>query len=176
MPYDRIRDIASGFRRLRGAAATRAAAPGAARAGLFEAMESRVLFAGTGLAATYFDDPDFGGVTTQRVDPSINFNWQGGAPAPDIEPDTYSVRWAGQILPRHSEQYTFHTTSNDGVRLWVDGQLLVDNWTNHVATENSGQITLSAGRKYAVRLNRRGKYRLFCGLHPVAMTQRIVVR
>ena len=108
--------------------------------------------AGMGLAATYFDDPEFGGVTTRRVDRTVDFAWQGGSPAPDIEPYTYSVRWSGQIRPAHSEQYTFYTTSNDGVRLWVDGQPVIDNWTNHRATENEGEVILDGGRKYDIRL------------------------
>ena len=108
--------------------------------------------AGMGLAATYFDDPGFAGVATQRVDRTVNFDWADRSPAPDIEPNTYSARWTGQVRPEFSEQYTFHTTSNDGVRLWVDGQLLIDNWTNHAATQDTGRITLAAGRKYDLRL------------------------
>ena len=48
--------------------------------------------------------------------------------------------------------YTFYTTSDDGVRLWVDNQLLINNWTDHGATENSGGITLTAGKKYDIKL------------------------
>jgi beta-glucanase (GH16 family) len=108
--------------------------------------------AGMGLSATYFDDPDFGGVTSRRADGTVDFDWGAGSPAPDIEPYLYSVRWEGQVRPEHSETYTFHTTSNDGVRLWVDGQLLVDHWTNHAATQDSGQVELEAGRKADLRL------------------------
>ena len=48
--------------------------------------------------------------------------------------------------------YTFTTTSDDGVRLYVNGQLLVDNWTDHAATQNSGTLSLVAGQKYDIRL------------------------
>jgi len=104
--------------------------------------------AGMGVAATYFDDPEFAGVSAQRVDRTVDFDWQGGAPAPGIEPNTYSVRWEAQVRPQFSEAYTFQTTSNDGVRLWVDGRLIVDNWTNHAATVDAGSIPLEAGRRY----------------------------
>jgi hypothetical protein len=66
--------------------------------------------------------------------------------------DNFSVRWSGSVAPRYSEPYTFYTASDDGVRLWVNDQLLIDNWTNHSATENSGTITLQAGQKYALKL------------------------
>lgn len=87
--------------------------------------------AGMGLAATYFDDPEFAGASVQRVDPRADFNWRSRSPARGIKRFTYSVRWTGQVRPEHSEEYTFHTTSNDGVRLWVDGRLIIDNWSNH---------------------------------------------
>jgi len=64
----------------------------------------------------------------------------------------YSVRWAGQVQPRFSETYTFTTLSDDGVRLWVGGKQLVDNWTPHGTTEDWGTVTLEAGRRYDVKL------------------------
>jgi hypothetical protein len=49
-----------------------------------------------------------------------------------------------------TETYTFHTNSDDGVRLWVDGQLLIDNWTDHANTEDRGTIDLIAGGTYNI--------------------------
>ncbi|MBI4324721.1 MAG: hypothetical protein HY674_05600 [Chloroflexi bacterium] len=66
--------------------------------------------------------------------------------------DGFSVRWTGRIEPRYSETYTFTTFSNDGVRLWVNGQLIVDNWTDHSGREDSGTIALQAGKKYDLKL------------------------
>ena len=48
--------------------------------------------------------------------------------------------------------YTFTTMSDDGVRLWVNGQQIVSNWANHALTSNSGTISLSAGIKYDIKL------------------------
>jgi hypothetical protein len=62
------------------------------------------------------------------------------------------VRWTGQVEPLYSETYTFYTVSDDGVRLWVDGQLLVDNWNNHSAHEDNGTIDLAAGQQYDLRM------------------------
>jgi hypothetical protein len=66
--------------------------------------------------------------------------------------NVYSAVWTGNIEPRFSEDYTFHTLSNDGVRLWIDGRKVLENWTNHSVTEDSGTIPLEAGRKYNVKL------------------------
>ena len=105
-----------------------------------------------GLRAEYFDAPDFTGPRLERVDPTVDFRWGPGAPAPSMDGNTFSVRWTGSVVPRYSEAYTFHTFSNDGVRLWVDGQLLIDNWTRHTAAEDAGTLVLQAGRPYSLRL------------------------
>lgn len=72
-------------------------------------------------------------------------------PAPEIK-DEFSVRWTGSIEPRHSEEYTFSTLSNDGVRLWIDGKLVIDNWTTHSAKEDQGTIKLTAGKRHDLKL------------------------
>jgi hypothetical protein len=131
-------------------AAVASAAVEAARA--FEPIESRLLLSGAGLQAEYFNNPDFTGTSVRRVDPTINFEWQERSPAEGIDPYTYSVRWTGQVEPRFSETYTFSTLSDDGVRLWVNGQKIIDNWTKHPTTVNWGYIALEAGNKYDMRM------------------------
>lgn len=66
--------------------------------------------------------------------------------------DQYSVVWAGQVEPRHTGDYTFYTLSNDGVRLTVNGVPIIDNWTDHSATEDKGVIALEARKKYDLKL------------------------
>jgi LmbE family N-acetylglucosaminyl deacetylase len=107
---------------------------------------------GDGLAADYFDNSDLTNLRLSRVDPTVNFDWGVGSPDPAVGPDSFSVRWTGQVEPRFTETYTFATISDDGVRLWVNGQLLVNNWTLHPPTENSGSIPLVAGQRYDVRM------------------------
>src|SRR5688572_11078881 len=83
------------------------------------------LTGGIGLRGEYFDNRDFSAPKLTRVDPTVNFNWGTGSPDPAIGSDTFSVRWTGRVSPRYSETYRFYTTSDDGVRLWVNGQLLI---------------------------------------------------
>ena len=102
---------------------------------------------GNGLSATYYDNMDLTGATVTRVDPTIDFSWGTGVPAAGIGADTFSVRWTGQVQPQFTGTYTFYTVSDDGVRLWVNGQQIVNNWTDHAPTENSGTIALAAGQR-----------------------------
>lgn len=107
---------------------------------------------GNGLSVVYYNRKDLSGTSIVRTDTAIDFNFKRGSPQKFIAPDTFSARWLGAIEPRFSELYTFTTTSNDGVRLWVDDQLLIDQWNDHVATEHTATITLQAGQRYALRL------------------------
>jgi glucose/arabinose dehydrogenase len=107
---------------------------------------------GTGLAATYYNNIDFTGTTVSRTDGTVNFDWASGSPAAAIGADTFSARWTGQVQPQFSETYTFYTQSDDGVRLWVNNVPVVNNWTDHAITENSGTIALTAGQRYDIRM------------------------
>jgi hypothetical protein len=105
----------------------------------------------TGLIAAYYPSTDLTGPATARIDPNINYDF-GATPPPTGGTTNFSVRWLGQIQAQFSETYTFYTYSDDGVRLWVNNQLLIDNFTLHSGTENSGTIALQAGQKYDIRV------------------------
>jgi hypothetical protein len=107
---------------------------------------------GTGLKADYFDNVDFTALRATRTDPAVDFDWAGGAPVPGMGADTFSVRWTGYVEAPAGGTYTFATVSDDGVRLWVNGQPLVNHWIPHAATEDSGMLVLSAGQRAAVRM------------------------
>jgi mono/diheme cytochrome c family protein len=107
---------------------------------------------GTGLTGQYFDNSDFTGATFTRTDTTVNFNWGLGSPASSMGVDTFSVRWTGQVQPQYSQAYTFHVTGDDGVRLWVNNQLIIHKWVLQSATEWSGSIALVAGNKYDIKL------------------------
>jgi len=107
---------------------------------------------GNGLRAEYFDELDFKGLKVERVDPTVDFRWESGSPDPALDINAFSARWTGSVVPRYSGRYTFHTQSNDGVRLWVDGKLLIDDWAIHTTKEKRGTVTLKAGRAYSLRL------------------------
>jgi hypothetical protein len=105
-----------------------------------------------GLRGDYFSGENFESLKLSRIDPTVNFNWGSGSPASNVSNDGFSVRWSGQVQAKYSETYTFSTTTDDGVRLWVNGQQIINQWKNQAATEHRGSITLEAGKKYDIRL------------------------
>lgn len=118
-----------------------------------DGVEAAGLSTGTGLRGEYFPNQTLAApATVSRTDATINFAWGAGSPAPGVGVDHFSVRWTGQVEALFTQTYTFFTTSDDGVRLWIDGQRIIDNWTDHGPTENSGTIALAAGQRYDVRV------------------------
>ena len=109
---------------------------------------------GTGLLATYFDNRDFSGKTLTRADPTIGFDWNVNAPVPGvIAPETYSVRWEGEIQAAEAGQYLLQTYADDGVRVWLSGSLVINNWSDHWATiDTSMPITFAAGQKMLIKV------------------------
>jgi len=105
-----------------------------------------------GLLGEYYDNMDLTNFKLIRSDATVNFEWGAGSPDASIGAETFSVRWTGLVQPLYSETYTFYTYSDDGIRLWVNNQQIINNWTDHAGTENSGTITLVSGQKYSLRL------------------------
>jgi hypothetical protein len=64
----------------------------------------------------------------------------------------WSARWTGFIEAPSTGEYVFHTVSNDGIRLLVNDVPLIEDWTDHGEKEDAGRITMTAGQRYAVRL------------------------
>jgi GH43 family beta-xylosidase len=106
-----------------------------------------------GLRAEYFSGTNFNSSVLTRSDPCVNFDWGTGRPEAVVPTDSFSVRWMGSVRPAFSETYTFQTISDDGVRLWVNHQLLLDNWTVHARTTNLSAIPLVAGQLYDLRMD-----------------------
>jgi hypothetical protein len=105
---------------------------------------------GTGLTGTYFDNVDFTAQRLVRTDATVNFDWGSGSPAASIASNTFSVRWTGTLVPAFDETYTFTARTDDGVRLWVDGQLVVNRWNDQSATDRYGWIDLRAGEPVSI--------------------------
>lgn len=106
----------------------------------------------SGLRGSYFANMTLTGTAAQRIDGPVDFDWGNGTPGvAGIGADNFSVRWEGFVTPPVSGNYTFRTRSDDGVRLYVDGNLVINNWTDHAATDDdSAPIALIAGQRYPV--------------------------
>jgi glucose/arabinose dehydrogenase len=107
----------------------------------------------SGLTAQYFDNVDFTNLKLTRIDPSVNFDWGWGSPDPLIAGDTYSVRWTGSFTPEFSEAYTLYTSSDDGIRVKLNGVTVINNFTDHAPTQNTYTTNvLSAGTSYPIQI------------------------
>lgn len=103
-----------------------------------------------GLTGSYYNNRDLSDLKLTRLDPEISFNWGNGSPDPLIAPDSFSCRWEGFIEPLYSETYTFHSKSDNGRRLWIDKQLVIDKWLDDYDQTYTGTIKLEAGKKYPI--------------------------
>lgn len=93
-------------------------------------------------------------VTASRIEANINNNYAGAAPGPiGIGATNWSVRWTGSVIPTTTEAYTFFPSADDGVRLWINGTLVVDQWKDQGTTEySSPAISLTAGTPALFRM------------------------
>ncbi|MBK8186195.1 MAG: hypothetical protein IPK77_02475 [Cellvibrio sp.] len=108
-----------------------------------------------GLSGAYFNNMTLAGAAAgTRTDTSVDFNWGAGNPGVGgLGNNQFSVRWTGQLRAPTTGSYRFQTVSDDGVRLWVNGQQVINNWTDHAsATNTSSSITLEAGYAYSIQL------------------------
>ncbi|WP_245757318.1 alpha-L-fucosidase [Amycolatopsis xylanica] len=110
---------------------------------------------GTGLKAQYWKNTTFSGTPeVTRVEPALNFAWRTkGSPAPSIPADGFSARYTGFVQPQFTGEHTFLTVSDETVRVWVDGKLVIDNATPHGPAVNKAAVTLQAGKKYSIRVD-----------------------
>lgn len=79
-----------------------------------------------------------------RQDASLRFDWRGGRPGPMVSGDNFSVAWT-TTRPFQAGAYRFFARADDGVRLYVDGVLVLADWNIHPATQSFGDIYLSPG-------------------------------
>ncbi|MBC8470859.1 MAG: hypothetical protein H8D56_15410 [Planctomycetes bacterium] len=100
-----------------------------------------------GIKGEYWNNLDLSGAPIlSRVEPGIDYNWGGAAPGPGVDAPVFSARWTGVLNIPYTETYTFYLNVQSGVRLWVDGQLIINNWmAHHMAIEYQGRVDLEVG-------------------------------
>ena len=107
---------------------------------------------GTGLAATYFNNMTLTGAPALERVESVNFTWSA-SPGPGVNANQFSVRWTGFVEAVANGTFQFRTRSNDGVRLWINGNLVIDNWTQHGTIDDlSVTMQLVKNTRYAVTM------------------------
>ena len=104
----------------------------------------------TGLLGCYYQNRFFYGDGALSVDAVMDFS--PVTPPAEFPDKNYSVRWTGQLVPPHTEEYTFKITTDEGVRLWVGGSLVVNELSNRSARTFTGTAPLERDVRYNIRL------------------------
>jgi PA14 domain/Chitobiase/beta-hexosaminidase C-terminal domain len=136
----------------------RAFAPGFRPGGIASAnfVDTRQLGNGTGLQGQYWANQvgTFDGTPdTTSIDPTINFTWGSAAPPPaPLGVEHFSVKWDGLVRTTTAGLYTFYFLADDGVRLYVNNQLLINSWFDEAPTEYSGSIQLQENQSYPIHI------------------------
>lgn len=105
-----------------------------------------------GLAAAYYDNKLLEGTPRHRTDKVVNFDPVNQPPDPYTAPRKKSIRWTGFLNPTVSGSYKIGVNSDDGIRLWLNDSLVVDEWHNRGATTDQVDLAMLAGEKYRIKL------------------------
>jgi hypothetical protein len=106
-----------------------------------------------GLLGIYFNTPDCTGEFFKtRYDATIDFDWGQSAPFGDMNSNGFSVRWVGRVIVPNSEHYTFHTVTDDGVRLWINNKLIIDAWKDEFLNLAAAPLLLIGGQTNEMRM------------------------
>ncbi|MGE5393047.1 MAG: PA14 domain-containing protein, partial [Candidatus Saccharibacteria bacterium] len=100
--------------------------------------------ANNSFSGCYYSDPNFNRLSLIRNDQTVNFDWGSGSPGAGLPADSFSARWDGKFNFSPG-RYTFSLTGDDGVRLYVDGALLINQWKDQPATTYRASKRLSSG-------------------------------
>ncbi|WP_375417960.1 PA14 domain-containing protein [uncultured Hymenobacter sp.] len=114
--------------------------------------EPEALPLGDGLRAIYYQGVAFNQMAGQRVDRAIDFDWSFRAPQAGYPAGHFSVRWTGYLYAPLTGTYTFRIITDDGMRVWVGGRLLLDEWRPQPPLTATGWLALRAGHYYPVRI------------------------
>ncbi len=107
----------------------------------------------TGLTGEYFNNITFAGTpAVTRLDKDINFQWTLSAPADEINHDFYSARWTGTLRAPRTGRYRIGLDGDDGYRLYLDGQLVIDNWKKQSYHTVLTDFSFEQGHEYAIRV------------------------
>jgi hypothetical protein len=108
----------------------------------------------TGLKGEYYASASKGYYTSkvmEQVDTTVNFDWGTGSPYSKVSSNLFAIRWTGSLAASTSGTYTIWATADDGVRVWIDGGLVINAWRDQAPTEYNWSGTLSAG-KHSIKI------------------------
>ncbi len=150
-PVNESVTVLNGIRRLVGDQVEVITAPWVSDASGYEPVGKQ--YWKNGLKAEYFSNMNLEGTPNSRMEEELYYDPANQPPQP-VWPSSapMSIRWTGDLVPPISGNYTLSFKTDDGVRVWIDGEQVIDAWTTHPATVESIDMTLEAGRAYNVKV------------------------
>lgn len=112
---------------------------------VFLAAGVSLLLPGRGLLGSYFAGTGFDRPLFERIDRQIYFSDLDSPFPSDLPQQGFSVRWTGQLEAPRPGLFVLATKSDDGLRMWLDGKLVIDDWTEHAEKSNRASLELSGG-------------------------------
>ncbi|WP_163325387.1 glycoside hydrolase family 31 protein [Draconibacterium mangrovi] len=106
-----------------------------------------------GLKVSYFKGENLEKLIYEGVDKEINHNWGGGGLPPGVPENHFSVRWEGFLKPIVTGEYTLTFSSDDGCRVWLNNELVINDWSIHATTTFKYKVNLKAGEKYPIKID-----------------------
>jgi beta-glucosidase len=109
---------------------------------------------GSGLQGAYYDNTTLSGTpVATRTDPNVSYTWTGTSPVAGLGSTNYSVKWTGTLTPPTTGSYTFALSSDDGSRLFINGQQVIDNWRDQATNTEQASVQLTAGQAVQVEVD-----------------------
>jgi beta-glucosidase len=124
----------------------------------FEVVPAQALFARekgkrlSGLKGEYFPGRFEGAPLLTRIDRVIQFNWKMGAPLESLDPDYFSIRWSGELVPPVTEKISLGGFGFDEYDIFLDDQKIIQARQVHEPTMQSKEVTLEAGKSYKIKI------------------------
>lgn len=104
------------------------------------------------LKADYYNGIDFNEKVATRTEANIDKSWNDEPPVPGIDPHYCSIRWTGQLVAPETGIYTFSAKVDDGIRVWVGGVMVIDNWHLNDDGQFTGQVKMREGIAYDLKV------------------------
>ncbi|NWF88891.1 MAG: glycoside hydrolase family 3 C-terminal domain-containing protein, partial [Ignavibacteriaceae bacterium] len=123
-----------------------------------EPIKSKFLFTDKsgkhhGLKGEYFTNKNLEGTPAHIItDKLIDFSLDWKSPFENFPSDNFSIRWTGYLKAEKTDKYTIDVSSDDGVRLYLEDKLVIDDWNDHAVLTNSYTTKLEAGKYYKIKL------------------------
>lgn len=109
-------------------------------------------FAQNGLKADFYDGINFNRFAGTQIEKDINYYWGDNPPFKGINPSECSIRWTGRLRSQETGEITFLARFDDGIRVWIGGILIIDNWRLNDTGYSTGKIEMKAGEYYDIKV------------------------